>query len=342
MDNRPAAAALGDDMLVVYSGDSRNRTQDRDQDDLYTAVLKPTGKAQTPQFIDDAPSPAAEVETVHPNEAEDVARMRSFRLKTDDGQELRLVRGEFHRHTEYSAHRDQDGLLEDCCVMPRRRPTGLAGQRRPRQRLRPAVCLVDIQKTMDIYHNPPWFIAAVHLRAERRLSQRAPQRDLRPARHPHAAPRRHEGRREDRHARHQDAVRLPEALRRHLRQPHQRHRHGHRLARQRPAGRAGRGDLPGRPQQLRDAKAHPRLRADARRAAASDELSIPRASSGTPWPRATGWASRAPATTSARTPAMPCCWSRSPAARRSSRPSAPAAACRHRQHRAGRPLAAIT
>ena len=35
------------------------------------------------------------------------------------------------------------------------------------------------------------------------------------------------------HARHQAALRVPEALRRHLRLAHQRHQHGHRLARQR-------------------------------------------------------------------------------------------------------------
>jgi hypothetical protein len=39
--------------------------------------------------------------------------MRAFRLKSDGGPELRLMRGEFHRHTEFSAHNDADGLLED-------------------------------------------------------------------------------------------------------------------------------------------------------------------------------------------------------------------------------------
>ena len=114
MDNRPAAAALGDDMLVVYSGDSRNRTQDRDQDDLYTAVLKPAVSRRTPQFIDDAPSACRRSGIGSPERSgRRGPHAGFFRLKTDDGQELRLMRGEFHRHTEFSAHNDADGLLED-------------------------------------------------------------------------------------------------------------------------------------------------------------------------------------------------------------------------------------
>ena len=57
------------------------------------------------------------------------------------------------------------------------------------------------------------------------------------------------------HARsgHADALPIPEAVRRHRGLAHLRHRHGHGLARQRSAGRAGRRDLPGRPPELRDA-----------------------------------------------------------------------------------------
>ena len=50
-----------------------------------------------------------------------------------------------------------------------------------------------------------------------------------------------------------DAVRVSEALQRHRGVAHQRHQHGHRLARQRSGGRAGGRDLPGRPAELRDA-----------------------------------------------------------------------------------------
>ena len=56
--------------------------------------------------------PAATLPPVHPNEAADKARLRDYRVEVD-GRPLRLVRGEFHRHTEFTSHNDQDGLLED-------------------------------------------------------------------------------------------------------------------------------------------------------------------------------------------------------------------------------------
>ena len=43
---------------------------------------------------------------------DDIARMRAYRFE-HAGKQLHLLRGEFHRHTEYTAHRDGDGLLED-------------------------------------------------------------------------------------------------------------------------------------------------------------------------------------------------------------------------------------
>ena len=136
-------------------------------------------------------------------------------------------------------------------------------------------------------------------------------------------------RREVRHARHQDALRLPEAVRRHLRQPHQRHGHGHRLARQRSAGRAGRGDLSRRPQQLRVRRAprgaSPRANVAATgsdpRSVHTQGLHLERLGQGLP-----ARLRKLQRPHQHALPATPSCWSRSPAARRSSRPSAPAAA----------------
>jgi hypothetical protein len=112
LDNRPALAAVGNGLLVVYSGDDRERTQDRDQDDLFSAILTTPDETFDVELADNQPAPAATVATVHPNEAENIARLRAQRVTVGD-KELRLLRGEFHRHTEYTAHRDQDGLLED-------------------------------------------------------------------------------------------------------------------------------------------------------------------------------------------------------------------------------------
>ncbi|HEV7222886.1 MAG TPA: hypothetical protein VGN42_09320, partial [Pirellulales bacterium] len=111
MDNRPALCPLPKGLLAIYSSDRRFNTQNRGQDDLYLTLLE-SGEAAELQLADVADDPPAEVAAVHPNEAEDVARLREHRV-TAGGKELRLLRGEFHRHTEYSAHRDQDGLLED-------------------------------------------------------------------------------------------------------------------------------------------------------------------------------------------------------------------------------------
>jgi len=56
-----------------------------------------------------APLPAAEV---HPGEAEDLRRIRDYRVLAG-GKSYRLWRGEFHRHTEISADGGADGSLED-------------------------------------------------------------------------------------------------------------------------------------------------------------------------------------------------------------------------------------
>lgn len=112
MDNRPALLPLGDGILAVYSGDGRVRTINRDQDDLFAAILNPSGPTAAPDLIANKPAPAATLPVVHKDEVADIARMRDYRIAAGD-KKLRLLRGEFHRHTEFTAHRDQDGSLED-------------------------------------------------------------------------------------------------------------------------------------------------------------------------------------------------------------------------------------
>jgi hypothetical protein len=112
LDNRPGIAPFGEGILTVYSGDARLRTQNRDQNDLFAAILNPSGPANAPQLVPAEPAPAAKMSSGHAHEVEDLARIRQYRVEAG-GKQLRLWRGEFHRHTEYTAHRDQDGLLED-------------------------------------------------------------------------------------------------------------------------------------------------------------------------------------------------------------------------------------
>jgi hypothetical protein len=79
--------------------------------DLEVSALVAAGRPlEEPQL--DAPPPALPAETFHPGEAEDLERIRAFRLAAG-GKTYRLWRGEFHRHTEISADGGADGSLED-------------------------------------------------------------------------------------------------------------------------------------------------------------------------------------------------------------------------------------
>jgi hypothetical protein len=159
IDVRPAVVPFGNGVLAVYSGDDRVRTQNRDQDDLFAAVLHPAAPASPPQLVAAAAAPPAAVAAVHPHEAEDVARVRSARVDAG-GKKLHLLRGEFHRHTEYGSHNDGDGLLEDAWRY------GLDAA---------ALDWIGVgdhdngfgvdyywwtfQKVTDLFHNPPHFVA---------------------------------------------------------------------------------------------------------------------------------------------------------------------------------------
>lgn len=112
LDNRPAIVPIDKDrLLVVHSTDYRNSTASRQQDDIYaTIIAPPLDEVSEPTFREPVEE-RIEVPIVHPNEPGDVKRIREFRFKLGD-KEYRLLRGEFHRHTELTAHRDQDGLFE--------------------------------------------------------------------------------------------------------------------------------------------------------------------------------------------------------------------------------------
>jgi hypothetical protein len=112
MDNRPALAAVGPGVMAVFSSDSRRNQQNRQHNDLFATVLSAASAPRPLELVADPPAPAPRLATVHPDEAAEVARIRAHRVD-HEGKQLRLIRGEFHRHTEYTAHRDGDGLLED-------------------------------------------------------------------------------------------------------------------------------------------------------------------------------------------------------------------------------------
>lgn len=112
LDNRPAIVPVGKDrLLLVHSTDYRNNTASRQEDDLYATIVAPSvSEVAAPKFQEPREE-KVEVAVVHPNEPGDVRRIREFRFE-HNGKVYRLFRGEFHRHTELTAHRDQDGLFE--------------------------------------------------------------------------------------------------------------------------------------------------------------------------------------------------------------------------------------
>ncbi len=115
MDNRPAVVPLGDrGVLAIYSTDKRvNNTATARDNDIFVSVLGSDTAAKPSELAAVAPPPDGEKDDpVHPNESEDVKRMRDFRVKAG-GKTYQPLRGEFHRHTEMTAHRDQDGPFEE-------------------------------------------------------------------------------------------------------------------------------------------------------------------------------------------------------------------------------------
>lgn len=157
----PALAASGKGILAVYSGDDRDNTANRKQADIFSTVVLHAGETSAPMFVADDPPAAATVAEVHPNEKQDLARIRAYRVESG-GKQLKLLRGEFHRHTEYSAHRDADGLLEDslryaldtCSHDWMGNGDHDNGQHHE-------FMWWQIQKQFDMIHNPPTFVAAM-------------------------------------------------------------------------------------------------------------------------------------------------------------------------------------
>lgn len=144
MDVRPSLALIGGKTLVaIYASDKRTGgTGSRADSDIFATLLHMPEKttAQKLKLIEVSPDVEEGLQTipparrkqvrmerqkkaistgeyvpqdiVHPNEANEVRRIRNFRIKIGKISYI-LLRGEFHRHTELTSHRDQDGTLED-------------------------------------------------------------------------------------------------------------------------------------------------------------------------------------------------------------------------------------
>ncbi len=163
MDNRPAVAPIPRSntggIVAVYSGDKRSKQQDRKRNDLYVSKVPGAALAKPIALIADVPVPAPAMKSVHPNEVADVARMREHRFEFE-GKKLSLIRGEFHRHTEYTAHRDGDGLLEDSWryALDAGRLDWMGNADHDNGQ-HDEYAWWQIQKFTDLMHNPPYFVA---------------------------------------------------------------------------------------------------------------------------------------------------------------------------------------
>ena len=206
--------------------------------DIFVAAL--TAPAGAAEPTTGAPAVAAEAAPpAHPNEAEDVARIRAHRVSAG-GKTYQLLRGEFHRHTDISADGGGDGTLEDMW------------------RYALDVAALDwigcgdhdngggreytwwlTQKTTDLYHAAPRFNPMFTYERSVELPRRAPQRHVRPAAACGPCPgcRATSGVKIDVSGRDLDAQMLYKYLQRaerHLRSAHLGHHDGDRLAGERP------------------------------------------------------------------------------------------------------------
>ncbi len=139
LDNRPALVSPSEGTVqIVYSTDGRLRREVEFtpelvrrywaqsgtpgtpngvfNEDLELAVLAPNTKGKLVEPVADVPHelrvPADSAPAVHPLEQADVDRIRNYRIDAG-GKKYRLIRGDFHRHTEISQDGGSDGSAED-------------------------------------------------------------------------------------------------------------------------------------------------------------------------------------------------------------------------------------
>jgi hypothetical protein len=93
---------------------SRYANQEPCDNDLYLSRLDASGDVKPPALIAAKvrPDASAQPTKATTEEREAIQRIRSYRADIA-GQNLRIVRGEFHRHTEISGDGGNDGPLED-------------------------------------------------------------------------------------------------------------------------------------------------------------------------------------------------------------------------------------
>jgi hypothetical protein len=124
LDNRPAILSVGPGQVVVVgSSDGRHSSvqrplptrraaQERFHNDLFLSELDTGARWRRAEHVAVAPDGPDDPDPEVKAELEQVALMRSYRVELGK-EKLQLLRGEFHRHTEYSGDGGRDGPLID-------------------------------------------------------------------------------------------------------------------------------------------------------------------------------------------------------------------------------------
>jgi hypothetical protein len=110
-----APSATG--MWAVWTNDNREfpaaaGQPNKRHNEIDFARTEDAQAPRRPAALEAFTEPPAVAGLVHPREADDVARVRGYRIQ-NGGRELRIVRGDFHRHTEISPDGAGDGSIED-------------------------------------------------------------------------------------------------------------------------------------------------------------------------------------------------------------------------------------
>jgi hypothetical protein len=114
LDSRPVLLPhKGGGLLIVHNTDGRYTTPRKINNDVYLSYLDLPGDPVEPKLVPAEPG-KKDPKSAERHKAEQAAvkRMRDYRVEAG-GKAYRLLRGEFHRHTDVSWDGGPDGSLED-------------------------------------------------------------------------------------------------------------------------------------------------------------------------------------------------------------------------------------
>jgi hypothetical protein len=112
LDHRPVLLPhKSGGLLVIHNTDGRYTTPEVIDNQIYASVINLPGEAGIPQEVPHSTGrKAASAEAAEERAA--VERIRKYRIEAE-GKTYRILRGDFHRHTEISWDGGADGALED-------------------------------------------------------------------------------------------------------------------------------------------------------------------------------------------------------------------------------------